>query len=304
MPELPEVENVGRSVRPHVLGVRVIGVHVRRRDIVDGEVGEEAMLVGKRVAAVLRYGKQLALVGGEGGGERGGEQDWPVGRWVRKPGLIPEALGGRVIGVQLGMTGSLRWSAAGTKEETLASHTHVVWRLEDGSLLSFRDPRRFGGLTTSASLREHCSRKWVDLGPDALTVTGGALVKALATTQRPIKSALLDQAVAAGIGNIYADEALFAAGIHPLTPANAVRAEAVEVLARHVRRILKRSVVKGGSTIRDYANGNGEMGGFQGQHQVYGRAGEKCRTCRTVLSGLVLQGRSTVYCGLCQSAEG
>ncbi len=297
MPELPEVENVGRSIRPHVLGKRVIGVHVYRRDVVDGEAGDEAMLVGKRLAAVVRYGKQLAMVGGEGVKE----QNWPVGKWVRKPGLIPAVLGGRVIGVQLGMTGSLRWIAS--EKEGLKNHTHVVWRLEDGSLLTFRDPRRFGGLTTSESLREHCSRKWADLGPDALTVTGQALGKALARTQRAIKSALLDQGVAAGIGNIYADEALFAAGIHPLTPANSVREERVEVLARHVRRILMRSIVQGGSTIRDYTNGNGEMGGFQGQHKVYGRAGKECRVCRTVLTGLVLQGRATVYCQVCQTGD-
>ncbi len=254
------------------------------------------MLVGRVVAGVLRYGKQLALVGGDKG-ERHQEK---LSQWVRRPGLVPTGLAGRVIGVQLGMTGSLRWLSAGTKLDVLEAHTHVVWQMEDGGLLTFKDPRRFGGLTTSETFREHCSHKWESLGPDTLTITGRALANGLAGTQRPIKSALLDQTVAAGIGNIYADEALFAAGIHPLETANKVHPSRVDELAKHVRRILKKSIVAGGSTIRDYANGQGEAGGFQDRHKVYGRAGMKCKKCRTTLTGLVLQGRATVCCGVCQ----
>jgi formamidopyrimidine-DNA glycosylase len=297
MPELPEVENVGRSIRPNVVGRRVVGVELFRRDVVDGPCDESALLVGQVVVAVLRYGKQLALVGGE----HVEAYEEKVARWVRKPKSVPAGLAGPVIGVQLGMTGSLRWLPAGTEIESLEKHTHVVWRLDDKSLLTFKDPRRFGGLTTSKNFGEHCSHKWQSLGPDALTISGKKLHAGLSRTQRPIKSALLDQTVAAGIGNIYADEALFASGIHPLETANSVHLERVEMLASQVRRILKRSIVEGGSTIRDYANGQGEAGGFQDRHKVYGRAGLKCKKCRGVLTGLVLQGRATVCCGVCQA---
>ncbi|RYG85513.1 DNA-formamidopyrimidine glycosylase, partial [bacterium] len=127
-----------------------------------------------------------------------------------------------------------------------------------------------------------------------------ALAAGLAKTRRPIKAALLDQRVVAGIGNIYADEALHAAGIHPLAPANELSSEQVERLAKAIKRVLRRAIEAGGSTLRDYVNGRGERGSFQTRHKVYDRAGQPCRGCRAEIVRIVLGGRSTCFCPACQ----
>jgi formamidopyrimidine-DNA glycosylase len=130
-----------------------------------------------------------------------------------------------------------------------------------------------------------------------------ALAKALARTRRPIKAALLDQQVIAGIGNIYADESLFLAGVHPLTLANALTIEDVARLNRGIKRVLRRAIAARGSTLRDYVNADNAPGEYRAKHQVYGREGEPCRKCRAVIERIVLTGRSTCYCPRCQEAR-
>ncbi|MGH7133502.1 MAG: bifunctional DNA-formamidopyrimidine glycosylase/DNA-(apurinic or apyrimidinic site) lyase [Phycisphaerales bacterium] len=268
MPELPEVESVRRSLQPHLLGVTVRSVMLRRRDIVTGPSSPAALLAGETITHLDRRGKQLALI----------------------------AASGRALIVQLGMSGQFFFRAAAPAPEL--THVHALWTLPRGQLV-FRDPRRFGGLTTLASaaaLTDH----WTALGPDALTVQATHLVKRLATARRAIKAALLDQAVLAGVGNIYADEALFFAAIAPTRRADRLSAVDLDRLAGAIRQVLAASIASGGSTLRDFLDGDGRPGAYRDRHAVYGRAGQPCRTCATKLRSGLLAQRTTVWCPTCQ----
>jgi formamidopyrimidine-DNA glycosylase len=142
--------------------------------------------------------------------------------------------------------------------------------------------------------------RWSELGPDALQVTARQLYDALQRTSRAVKAALLDQAVVAGLGNIYVDEVLFRCGVHPETPANRLDAAMCKAVVQQSQRVLKGAVKAGGSTLRDFVDGHGTEGRFQNSHQVYGRATLPCVTCRTSLVAVQVGGRTTVYCPACQ----
>jgi formamidopyrimidine-DNA glycosylase len=244
---------------------------------------DERLLVGDRIDATIRRGKQMALVGASG----------------------------RVLVVQLGMTGSVTIEQGPPPRGMDGKHRHVVWTLATEAFaaagprgttevrMAFRDPRRFGGLTAYGS-RADLDRAWSRLGVDGLVVTGRDLRDSLVSSRRPIKSALLDQSVVAGVGNIYADESLFAAAIHPLTPAGSLPADRVDRLATEIRRILTHAADAGGSTLRDYRDAFGQPGSAVQFHAAYGREGEPCIRCRTRLQGLRIQGRATVFCARCQ----
>ena len=296
MPELPEVESVCRSLAPRLVGRTITRVLVARRDIITGESTDAALLVGARIAEIARHGKQFALLAHD-----------------RAPALL----------FHLGMTGSLRHFAPTTPDvpdalahrrtpDTTAGespmdakHRHVLWELDDRSVLVFRDPRRFGGVWTFPS-RDALTQRWSTLGPDALRVTPAQLHRALRRTSRAVKAALLDQELIAGLGNIYVDEVLFGVGVHPLTPADAIDRPTADRLAARIRAVLARAIDAGGSTLRDYVNGDGESGGFQLRHRVYGRAGERClrthqgRRCPGTIRSIVLLGRTTAFCPQCQ----
>jgi len=277
MPELPEVETVCRVLRAGLVGAEVRSVTLRRADIVTGRAGRADLLAGATVTGVRRRGKSFALVA------RAGERD-------------------RLLGVHLGMTGQMLLLPKGTRPPTRAldPHTHAVWRLGgDKGWLVFRDPRRFGGLWTFGSSAE-LDRHWESLGPDALSDgAAGALERARAS-RSPIKARLLDQRLVAGIGNIYADEALFEAKLSPLRVAATLTDREVAALAGAVRSVLTKAVEARGSTLRDYRDPLGEAGGFVASHRVYGRAGLACVECgRTLASGTVGQ-RTTVWCPRCQ----
>jgi formamidopyrimidine-DNA glycosylase len=284
MPELPEVEHLRRSIDPFLAGSRVVAVDVRRRGVV--EVGgatrggsadrvAEGLLAGARVASTDRRGKQMAVI----------------------------AADGRALVVQLGMTGSVGFERGAWPRGMEARHRHVVWSIErpDGERwrMVFRDPRRFGGLTALAR-RDLLEERWRSLGPDALTIRDDELRGALARTGKAVKVALLDQTLVAGVGNIYADESLFAAGIDPRSVARTLAAPTVNRLAREVRRILGRAVEAGGSTLRDYRDAFGNPGGAVQEHRVYGRGGEPCLGCGNPLEQIQLQARTTVFCRRCQ----
>ncbi len=303
MPELPEVEALRQRLLPAVVGRRVERVRLVRPGVVTGRREPQALLQGVAIADIHRCGKQLALVG---------EGD-PA------PALC----------IHLGMTGSLRIAdapAAGRLRPSPASgtrsaapvaprppsspielarprvhHVHIVWTLDDGTRLFFRDPRRFGGGWTYPSFSVLAAARWQHLGPDALTIRPAELTRRLARTRRPIKAALLDQTILAGLGNIYVDELLHAARIHPLTPANTLPPGSPRGLVQRLRRLLSRAIEAGGSTFRDYVGSNGEPGGFQHRHRVYGRAGQPCTRCRQPLRGLRIIGRQTVFCASCQA---
>ena len=287
MPELPEVEHLRRSLDPWLVGSRFSDVRLARKSVVTLDSDEPrksanfrvALGVGDSVVGTDRRGKQMAIA----------------------------FASGRLLVVQLGMTGSVTIERDKAPRGVEARHRHVVWECRSAAgpidslpwRLVFRDPRRFGGLTAFRS-REALDRAWSKLGPDALHITDRALQHALSRTCRPIKSALLDQSVLAGVGNIYADESLHAARIHPLSVANAVSAPRVASLAAALRRILGHATEAGGSTLRDYRDAFGRPGNAVQEHAAYGREGAPCLRCGVVLVGLRLQGRATVFCPRCQ----
>lgn len=276
MPELPEVETVCRTLAAGVIGRRVAAVEVARPDVVRGD---PTLLRGERIGRVVRLGKQLALLG--------------------------EADGGCVC-VHLGMSGSVRLVSPDTAGDssprvaTPENHVHVIWTLDDGSEVRFRDPRRFGGVWAFGSEAALHETRWNKLGPDGLFITPKQLHAGLSRTRRALKAALLDQHLVAGLGNIYVDELLYATKLHPRTLAAAVTVEESQRLVRAMRRILSRAIEAGGSTLRDYVDAAGQAGGFQTQHRVYGRGGEPCRGCGQPLGTTVVAGRTTTACEGCQ----
>jgi formamidopyrimidine-DNA glycosylase len=199
--------------------------------------------------------------------------------------------------IHLGMSGRLTLEAASVP---VARHTHLVIDLlgnetRSARQLRFCDPRRFGGIWWLGTDEPDAG-----LGPEPLTMRRGELLKRLGGTSRAIKNALMDQQVVAGLGNIYVDESLFAAGIHPLTPARRLRADEVERLCRAIKLVLRSAIRHRGTTLRDYVDAGGNAGAFQLQHHAYGRAEEPCHVCKTPIVRIVLGGRSTHFCPQCQ----
>jgi len=287
VPELPEVEHLRRTLTKRIVGRRFESVAVRRREVITTErdppggfsrdqsgaapsrLFTRELLAGDRVATLKRLGKQLAIIGESG----------------------------RVVCVHLGMTGQL---VVIDHNADIGAHAHVVWTVDNGTIMVFRDARRFGGVWTylhEQSLRE---TRWNTLGPDALHVTGDELRSVLHRSSRSIKSALLDQHVVAGVGNIYADEALFDACVRPTRRCAAIRAAEFERIGGCVRATLARAVTRGGSSIRDYVDSEGRAGRGQLDHAVYGRGGLACVRCGEPLESGVVASRTTVWCRGCQ----
>ncbi|MAO23666.1 MAG: DNA-formamidopyrimidine glycosylase [Phycisphaerae bacterium] len=286
MPELPEVETVRRGLLP-IIGHRIVGCDVRRRDVVRdrtqnapnprrGRINPESLGIGSRISDLLRVGKQLAMLTQD---EQGHE---------------------RVIVVQLGMSGQV--ALIDTKTIPDAKHAHVVWSLDDARRVVFRDARRFGGVTLLPS-RVALDGFWSSLGPDALSITTPQLRAGLNASTRMIKAALLDQGVLAGVGNIYADEALHRAGIDPRTPCDALTSDQTKHLASSIRSVLRTAVKARGSTLRDYRDTNDQPGGAQLLHRVYNRAGEPCPDCGCPIEHTRIAQRSTCWCPRCQPSQ-
>ncbi len=271
MPELPEVECIRRGLRWRLFGDAIVDVHVHRADVIHTENATDLthrLLAGRAVITLDRHGKQLAMIGDCG----------------------------RVVCVRLGMSGQLM--LRGTPCE--GDHVHVEWLLRSGRRLVFRDPRRFGGLWLFDS-REALQRfAWDSLGPDALTITARSLTAVFARTRQCVKAALLDQGLLAGVGNIYADESLFRAGIHPLRPACELEASDRASLAASIRQTLRAAIAAGGSTLRDYVNADGQPGASQHGHAVYGRVGMPCPRCDQTIETIKIAGRTTAFCPGCQ----
>jgi formamidopyrimidine-DNA glycosylase len=276
MPELPEVETVVRDLRP--------------------------LLVGRRIASVRRASKVelrtpwLAEWGAKVKGRRV-EEATRRGKWI-----VLRLDGGAYLVVHLGMTGQFTVVPASVDVQ---EHTHFVFPLEGGeSELRFRDVRRFGRLTwlkDAAALDAHFIE--AGLGPEPFGLDAALWKQGLENTTRSIKAVLLDQTVVAGVGNIYADEALFRAKIHPSRRADSLSAGEATRLRKAIEEVLTKAIASGGSTIRDYVGGSGLMGGFQAEFQAYGRSGEPCRRCKTALESVRLAGRTSHFCPKCQPAE-
>lgn len=266
MPELPEVQTVVASIAPHLIGRTVRAVRVHRPQVIRPEgVCLPDLLQGRQVLAVRRRGKRIIL----------------------------ELDNGRRLFIHLGMTGRLSIDHAAPRP-----HTHLEIDVSDGGAarrLAFSDPRRFGGVFW---LGDGAADE--GLGPEPLEIAPTELHARLRRTRRPLKAALLDQALIAGLGNIYVDESLHRAGLHPLLRACRVSAARAVDLCRAIRATLRAAIRAGGSTLRDYADAGGRPGGFQAAHRVYGRAGLPCPACAAPVRRIVVAGRSTHFCPTCQ----
>lgn len=270
MPELPEVHTVATGLDRALAGARVESVRVLRRDVVKrGARSLAKLLRGRRIAAFERHGKQIL--------------------WR----FEPEA----TVRVHLGMTGNL---VRAPKDARLAPHTHLRVALRDrDDEVRFVDPRRFGGLWVEGPGGAPAGRFSSALGPDALSIGAVAFREVLAR-DRQIKPLLLDQRAIAGLGNIYVDETLYRARVHPKTPASALDRDGCARVRRAMRAVLREAIAAGGSSVRDYRDAEGAAGWFQVKHRVYGREGEPCRRCRTPIASEVVGARTTRYCPSCQ----
>lgn len=298
MPELPEVERLARSLAPAILHRTVIGLIVHRRDVITGPADPPGGYARNKnkpaVVAYPRLPRRLLLLH---------QPITVIERWGKQLALLSASDDNPALVIQLGMTGQLLHTAADqtqAKADPL-SHVHLTWTLDDGSTLRFRDPRRFGGVRAYPTAHELRAARAASLGPDALSITAANLAEALAASASPVKARLLDQRAIAGVGNIYADEALYAARIAPQRPACSLNRDEAKRLASALRRILAAAIEAGGSTLRDYRDSTGAPGAFQHQHRVYGRSGQACFACRTPLQHATITGRTTVWCPRCQA---
>lgn len=267
MPELPEIETVRRTIAPHVVGRRVVAVEVRERRLRRPIAADfETRLVGRTISRVERRAKYLLLELGEGL------------RWV----------------VHLGMSGRL---CTGDPPPEL-THVHVIVDLDRGGRLYFRDPRRFGLMILS---QDDADLGVLGVEPLSRRFSGEMLWSITRRHRRvTIKSLLLDQRLIAGVGNIYANEALFEAGIRPSRRAGRLTRADADRLADAVRCVLKRAIESRGSSLLDYRDADGNQGEFQRMLRVYERAGEACRKCGQSVKRSTIGARGTFYCPGCQ----
>jgi formamidopyrimidine-DNA glycosylase len=269
MPELPEVETTRRGIAPYLIGHRVTALVIRQPRLrwpIPPVLRRK--LPGQEIENVERRAKYL---------------------------LVHTAAGSALL--HLGMSGSLRVLPADVPAE---AHDHFDWRLDSGRILRYTDPRRFGCLLWQPPGKTHSLL--ADLGPEPLNADfdGAYLWKMSRGRSAPVKTFLMDQKVVVGVGNIYAAEALFAAGIHPRRATGSVSLVRYERLAEEIKRILAHAITRGGTTLRDFISPDGVPGYFEQELYVYGRAGAPCKVCGTPIRAIVLGQRSTFYCPHCQ----
>jgi len=269
MPELPEVETIANGLHKRVAGDRIESIWVGSKPEPLKSSAREisATLEGAQVEGVRRVGKHIVFD-------------------LRSPGTLDSS---QWI-VHLGMTGRM---LVANPEAELPKHTHLVAKLHSGRELRFVDPRRFGRLEV---------RRGSFSGPGAepLQITAEDFAQLFHRSKAPIKAALLNQNLLHGVGNIYADEALFRAGIRPRRRANTLTRTQLARLLAGLQKVLRAAIAAGGSSVSDYVDADGEAGLFQIQHRVYGREGKPCARCKTPIKKIVLGGRGTHYCPRCQ----
>ena len=270
MPELPEVETTRRGLAPHLVNQRIRSVIVRNAALrVPVPQGLAERLVGATIRSLLRRGKYLLLDCGEG-----------------------------TLIVHLGMSGRL-WLVG--SDAQIGAHDHFDLVLENGRVVRLRDPRRFGLVVW----HEHTSPQHAllaSIGPEPLSAdfSGAWLYEITRNRSAAVKLVLMDSHVVAGVGNIYASEALFRAGINPKLAAHRIGRSRYDVLAAKIQETLEAAIQAGGSTLRDFVGGDGRAGYFQNEHLVYGRRGEPCIKCGTAIREIRQGQRSTFYCPSCQ----
>jgi formamidopyrimidine-DNA glycosylase len=276
MPELPEVETIRQQLEPHLVGRRFDRVEILDPRLVRPfePVAVAAELEGEEVSALERRGKYL----------------------------IVRFESGRALLMHLRMTGSLRHAAKGTLADD--PHRRAVVNLDDGSDVAYRDVRRFGTwqLLEPGELEPYLEQR-LGVEPLERTFTARGLAERVEGRRAPIKAALLDQRTVAGLGNIYVDEALWRAQVHPLRPAGTLDADELARLTRSIRDALKAGVKRQGASLRDYSTPDGGRGRMQDRFRVYGREGRPCQRCGTPIDKIRIAGRGTWYCPNCQRLE-
>ncbi|MGI4857685.1 MAG: bifunctional DNA-formamidopyrimidine glycosylase/DNA-(apurinic or apyrimidinic site) lyase [Janthinobacterium lividum] len=275
MPELPEIEVTRRGIEPHVSGRRIARVTVRAPALRWPIPPELAQLLGNRVIErVARRGKYLLLETDAG---------WLI--------------------LHLGMSGTLRVLEGGERDTPVGRHDHVDW-VFDEVILRLRDPRRFGAVLwhprAAGDVLLHPLLAGLGVEPFSPDFTADLLFRRTRGRSVAVKQALLAGTIVVGVGNIYASESLFRAGIRPTLAAGKVSRARYERLVVAVRDILAKAIEKGGSTLRDFIGSSGESGYFQIEHAVYDRAGQPCRVCGTPIRKIVQGQRSTFFCPVCQ----
>lgn len=272
MPELPEVETTCRGLRAKLPGQRITAVDVRQGKLrypIPADFA--AQLTGQTVTAITRRSKYALL----------------------------HLSGGNTLLVHLGMSGRLTFQPATSPP---LKHDHVLLRFEDAQELRYFDPRRFGFMDIVPTADLPTSRYLAHLGPEPLEedFTPAWLYQQLHRRSTPVKVALMDAAVVVGVGNIYANEALFRAGIRPTIAAKRLTKPACARLVQTVQEVLTAAIAAGGTTLRDYQQTDGALGYFFNDFNVYGRAGARCLVCQTPIKRVVLAQRATFYCPCCQ----
>lgn len=273
MPELPEVETVCRGLAQHITGHTITKVTARRRNlrIPLPDFFEEA-LTGRKITTVTRRAKYVLI----------------------------HCDDDSILVIHLGMSGSL--VLYDKLPDSFRKHDHVIFEFSPYRLMAFHDPRRFGLMTLTTSKTIEKDRLFSSLGNEPLDkkIDGDHLFIILQGSKVPVKSVIMDQGRIVGVGNIYACEALFRAGIHPSRPANKVTKKEASLLMNSIKQVLNEAIESGGSTLRDYVRSSGDAGYFQYHFSVYGRAKEPCKTCKKPISVIRQSGRSTFFCPECQ----
>jgi formamidopyrimidine-DNA glycosylase len=288
MPELPEVETIARGLASRVAGdvIESVWLGSKPEPLKSSACEIVSTLESKRIAGVRRVGKHIVF-----DLENGGRASSPVRRQSGKKFSktpAPPSISDQWI-VHLGMTGRMLICKS---DQALEKHTHAVARLASGRELRFVDPRRFGRLSVAHGFEA--------AGSEPLEVELHRFIELFRGRKTPIKSALLNQKLLRGVGNIYADESLFRAEIRPRRRTASLTRQELPCLYAAIQEVLKEAITLGGSSISNYVDADGEEGFFQLQHRVYGREGEPCLVCKTPVKRIVIAGRSSHYCPRCQ----
>lgn len=272
MPELPEVQIVVDGINANVCGREITGIDIHWPGYLDGVTPKSLRrnLTGQQMRTAERRGKFILI-----------------------------HLDSHSLLNHLRMTGKIVLLDRGVE---LPAHTHVVFHLEGGTRLGFSDTRKFGRLKLMRSSEVENTIESLRLGlePFAREFNGGNLADLFARRKKPIKNVLLDQTMIAGIGNIYASEILFSSRVNPLKPAGEIGKKEITRIIRSTRRVLREAIRRGGSSVSDYVQVNGQTGSMQDHFNVYGRAGEPCIACGKIIIRETLAGRGTYWCGSCQ----
>lgn len=305
MPELPEVETVVRDLRPLAVGRTIRAVRPGAKKLRTAwQPAWSAAAAGCRVEGIRRRGKWIVVdltpqpPSFSGKGEK------------RAADLLPSPLRGGAGGgvsaaprlvVHLGMTGQFTAVPAAEPEP---DHLHLVFDLDNAAQLRFRDPRRFGSVALHPDeAAVHAFFEEAGLGPEPFGLDPEYFRAAVRKSSRSLKAILLDQRVVAGVGNIYADEACFLAGLHPRRRGTSLSRADADRLREAIEAVLTKAIARRGSTIRDYVGGSGQRGGFQAEFRVYGRTGGACGACGAAIECVRLAGRSSHFCPSCQQVK-